>query len=345
MSKRSLQGILVAVTAMAALAFPAGASAQGATVLADISVEQTDTPDPVEALQELKHAITLKNNGPGIAIVGLTFQAPFGSDVLGTSDPESCEIDSRGEVVCTAFPALLPGGEYEVDIFTRPRQVGQVTTRVTATPLIPALDPDITNNISEETTTVEALSFNKNCRGRQPTIVGNAEGGVIRGTPGDDVILGLDGNDKVFGGPGKDRICGGDGDDVIKGGSGVDNLKGGSGDDQLTGNSSNDKIAGSSGNDRISGGAGNDRIRESAGIDIAKGGPGNDRVTGGADDDVLSGAGGDDRISGQGGDDEVNGKGGNDQLTGGGGSNTVNGGPGKDRCSGGTPDEIRCEGG
>ena len=330
---RRLFASLVAVASLAALAVPAGASAQGVTVFADIAVSQTDIPDPVTALEELEYQVTLENKGPGVAIVGVTIDTPFGSDVVEVNDP-NCQISSRGQVTCLALPALLAGGKYEVDITTRPRQVGTITNRVSATPLLPALDPDISNNVSEEETTVLQQRFTKNCRGRTPTIVGDDDGGVIRGTPKDDVIVGLDGNDKIRGGPGKDRICGQGGNDTIKGGAGVDNLKGGSGDDELTGNASNDKMAGSAGNDRVVGGEGNDRMRESGGDDIAKGGSGADRITGGAGNDVLNGAGDEDRISGQGGDDEINGRSGNDSLTGGGGSNEVDGGPGKDSCRG-----------
>jgi hypothetical protein len=332
-SNRSLFGFAALVASLAAFVLPAGANAQGVTVLGEIAVEQTDLPDPVTALQELTYQVTVTNNGPGVAIVGVTIDTPFGSDVVEVSDP-TCRVSSRGQILCDAFPALLPGGKYEVDIITRPRQVGTITNKVSVTPLLPSLDPDLANNVSEETTTVLRQNFTKNCRGRTPTIIGDEDGGVIRGTPGDDVIVGLDGNDKIRGGPGKDRICGQGGDDEIKGGAGVDNLKGGAGDDEITGNAGNDKLAGSAGNDRISGGDGNDRIRESGGEDVAKGGAGDDRITGGAANDVLNGAGGDDRIAGQGGDDDVNGRSGDDTLTGGGGNNAIDGGAGKDSCRG-----------
>ena len=329
------------MVAFAALTLPAGASAQGVTVFADIAVSQTDIPDPVTALEELEYQVTLENKGPGVAIVGVTIDTPFGSDVVEVNDP-NCQVSSRGQITCLALPALVAGGKYEVDITTRPRQVGTITNTVSATPLLPSLDPDISNNVSEETTTVLQQRFTKNCRGRTPTIIGDDDGGVIRGTPKDDVIVGLNGNDKIRGGPGKDRICGQGGNDTIKGGAGVDNLKGGGDDDELTGNAANDKMAGSAGNDRLSGGDGNDRIRESGGADVAKGGAGDARITGGADDDVLNGAGGDDRIAAQGGNDELNGRSGNDSLTGGGGDNDIDGGSGKDSCRGNGRIE-RCE--
>lgn len=341
MPLRQTRPIIAAMlVALSALALPASAAAQDTPVEADISVNQTDTPDPVAHVNELTYDIILANQGPGLSIVVMTMQVPAHSDVV--SVPEACQIDANRTITCLALPALLPGGTFEIQVVTRPREVGVITSVVRATPLLPALDPDLSNNVSEEKTTVTPLEFSRKCRGRVPTIVGGQAGGVVRGTPGDDVIFGGDGDDTIRGRGGNDRICGGAGNDVIRGGAGNDKLKGGSGDDELQGGGGKDKLAGTAGNDILAGGGGNDKLRAGSGADVIRGGGGDDRGRGGGGDDQLSGADGDDKLLGHSGDDEIVGRGGADILIGGGGENRIDGGGGTDHCRG-NGSKSRCE--
>jgi Ca2+-binding RTX toxin-like protein len=315
-------------------------SAQAQAPGSDVSVTQTDSPDPVHAVQRLTYEVTVTNGGPAPAVVGLTVDIPEGSDVISASS--GCSISATGEVACLVFPALFPGGSDDIEIVTVPRRVGTIVSVATATPLLPQLDPNPANNVAEEPTEVLPVIGPRNCRGREPTIVADSDGGVLRGTKSDDVIVGLDGNDKIRGGGGKDRICGAGGNDVIKGGGGADNLKGGSGDDEVSGGRRNDKLAGSSGSDELSGQTGDDRLRGSADSDLLKGGSGDDRATGGGGDDEINGSSGNDLLTGHGGADAINGRSGKDLLIGGGGENALDGGSGRDRCRGaGTA--VRCE--
>jgi hypothetical protein len=76
---------------------------------------------------------------------------------------------------------------------------------------------------------------NPTCGGKAATIVGTAQGEVIRGTLKADVIVAGGGGDTVFGGGGADTICGTGGSDELAGGAGDDRLYGGPGNDRLDG--------------------------------------------------------------------------------------------------------------
>jgi Ca2+-binding RTX toxin-like protein len=80
-----------------------------------------------------------------------------------------------------------------------------------------------------------AAAATPTCAGRVATIVGTAQGEVIRGTPRADVIVAGGGGDTVFGRGGADIICGNRGSDKLVGSSGNDRLYGGPGNDRLDG--------------------------------------------------------------------------------------------------------------
>ena len=324
---------LASAVALAALIAPSPALAQSEEAPADVAVAMTGDVQTIPAAQDLTYEVVITNNGPSPTVTGLVVDLDDSVDPI-QADDQSCGV--RDDVVtCTTFPPILPQGTYRTKIVVRPTQEGTITSIARATPLLPTQDPDVTNNESAVTTTVtKAVAGPRNCGGRKPTVVGDADGGVVSGTPGNDVIVGGPGNDRIRSGAGRDIICGLDGNDRIASGAGKDVVKGGSGDDELRGAAGNDKLAGGPGDDELSGGGGKDSLRGSSGNDRIKGGGDDDRARGGAGDDELSGAGGDDRLAGQGGDDELNGRGGDDRLAGGGGSNSLNGGNGRDRCRG-----------
>ena len=334
-------GLLTAAAALLALAGPGSALAQSEEAPADVAVAMTADVQTIPAAQNLTYEVVITNNGPSPTVTGLVVDLDDSVDPI-SADDQSCGV--RDDVVtCTTFPPILPQGTYRTKIVVRPTQEGTITSVARATPLLPTQDPDVSNNESAVTTTVtEAISGPRNCGGRKPTVVGDADGGVVSGTPDRDVIVGGPGNDRIRSGAGRDIVCGLGGNDRIATGAGKDVLKGGAGDDELRGAAGNDKLAGAAGDDRLSGGSGKDSLRGSGGSDRIKGGGGDDRARGGGGDDDISGAGGDDRLAGQGGDDDLNGRGGDDRLAGGGGSNSLNGGNGKDRCRG-NGRETNCE--
>ena len=87
------------------------------------------------------------------------------------------------------------------------------------------------------------------CDGKRPTIIGTAQGDVLRGTKRSDVILALGGNDVIVAAAGNDVVCGGAGNDRISGGTGRDRLFGDAGRDRLTGGAGRDRLVGGSGRD------------------------------------------------------------------------------------------------
>src|SRR5690606_30520903 len=56
----------------------------------------------------------------------------------------------------------------------------------------------------------------------EPTILGKAGGGKIKGTKGDDVIFGQGGKDNIKAGAGNDILFGAGGKDKLEGGKGAD---------------------------------------------------------------------------------------------------------------------------
>jgi len=83
---------------------------------ADLSVTQTDTPDPVLAGNRLVYTLTVVNNGPAIATqVALTDTLPSGvTFVSATPDQGSCNHAS-GVVTCDLV-ILVAGGSAQVII-------------------------------------------------------------------------------------------------------------------------------------------------------------------------------------------------------------------------------------
>ena len=89
-------------------------------------------------------------------------------------------------------------------------------------------------------------------------VIGDREGGGLRGTVHDDVILGGNRSDFILGFRGDDFVNGGGGNDVIGGGNGDDHLFGGNGNDLLNGKRGDDILQGGQGNDTLVGSAGAD---------------------------------------------------------------------------------------
>lgn len=120
------------------------------------------------------------------------------------------------------------------------------------------------------------------------------------------------------------------GQDFLVGGASADKLKGLAGDDQMIGGEGRDRLVGGRGNDGLSGGAGADRLQGNDGRDTLAGNSGKDSLFGGKHKDLLSGGGGKDKINGGGGPDRLDGGGGNDVLVGGKGADSFVFSKGKD---------------
>jgi uncharacterized repeat protein (TIGR01451 family) len=120
---------------------------------ADVSVSQTDSPDPVVVGNRLTYTLTVANGGPDTAIgVALADALPRTVRVLSITESQgrcalrrthiSCEL---GDVGASDAPT--------VTVVVRPTRKGTITNRASVSASQP-LDRDATNNASAETTTV-----------------------------------------------------------------------------------------------------------------------------------------------------------------------------------------------
>ena len=191
----------------------------------------------------------------------------------------------------------------------------------------------------------QAMAAERQCHGREATLVGTESRDRLRGSSGPDVIVGLGASVVILGGGGKDILCGNGGNDRIEGLRGSDRLVGGSGSDTLLGDDpfdpsgGDDSLEGRRGADHLIGDYGDDTLRGGAGvsdelamlygdpvIDLRDGlstGQGRDRL-GGIEDVGLFGTSGE--VAGNGRSNELSvidaglaklrGRGGNDSLSG-----------------------------
>ncbi len=204
--------------------------------LADLSVTQRESADPVSAGGALNYTIHVTNNGPAIATsVTLTDVLHTAKVALVSATPtDKCS----GTTTVTCRLGDIPsGGSATVQINTTLKK-GVSLTNISNRNTVSAneTDPDNKNNVDIEFT-------NTRCFGKAPTIFGTkGDDKNLTGTNGADVIFAETGDDIIDGRGGNDYICGANGDDDIKGGAGDDKLSGGSGTkDSLDGGDGNDQ--------------------------------------------------------------------------------------------------------
>ena len=121
---------------------------------ADLRLEQSDSPDPVEAGETLTYSLTAHNDGPDdTASVTVTDTLPGGVSFQSASSSQgSCE-ETAGVVGCE-LGTLASGASATVEVRVVPASAGTLTN--TASVSGTATDPDPGNNSDTETTTVVA---------------------------------------------------------------------------------------------------------------------------------------------------------------------------------------------
>lgn len=257
---------------------PAAASAQ-----ADLSIDKTDSADPVTTGSQFTYSIAVSNAGPdaasGVSVADtLPNEVDFVSATVPTYSEGSCDLQGSKRVNCT-LGTLASGATGSVSIVVRARNEGTAVNTATVSATTPN-DPTQGNNQDTEQTVIRDAPGGPTCAGKTVTILGT-EGAdtltgtgkrdVIAGLGGDDLIRGLDGRDVICGGLGNDRLKGQVDDDIVKGGGGDDRVRGAGGDDSLFGNAGNDNLGGGPGNDALRGGSGTDQCRGGSGRDSRKG--------------------------------------------------------------------------
>ncbi|HKH16824.1 MAG TPA: Calx-beta domain-containing protein [Solirubrobacteraceae bacterium] len=150
-------------------ALPAGAGpAQGTpatfmfgfvTTSGDLSITQSDSPDPAAPGQEVAYTLTVHNNGPdAAAAVQVEDTLPSGAGVtIGaiTTSKGSCAAPAGGKVVCSL--GSMPSGSTEtVTVHATRASAGTLTNAATVSS--PSEDANPGNNATTETTTVQPLA-------------------------------------------------------------------------------------------------------------------------------------------------------------------------------------------
>jgi uncharacterized repeat protein (TIGR01451 family) len=234
---------------------------------ADLSVEQSDSPDPVSEDAELTYTISVRNLGPDAATDAeltdeLSSQVSF---VSATSSQGNCAHNGK-TVRCAlgdlAVDAVNPAATVTVKVI--PKKPGTISNLALVAVGPSDSDPEGANNRVTEPTAVIAASepgTGVTCGGREATIVGTGAAETLLGTAQRDVIQARGGNDMIRGLEVGDVVCAGGGDDTVRGGGGNDRLRGGAGRDLVKGGGGADALDGGTGRDRCRGGGGADTKR------------------------------------------------------------------------------------
>lgn len=127
---------------------------------ADLEIAKTDDPDPVTAGRELTYEITVRNNGPGIAM-NTTVIDTLPAGVTFVSDTDACVQGPVGTLTCS-LGDIMAGDSvtFEIVVKVAPGLVLPPDTETTITNEVivasDTFDPFEGNNMATEDTVVEA---------------------------------------------------------------------------------------------------------------------------------------------------------------------------------------------
>jgi uncharacterized repeat protein (TIGR01451 family) len=124
---------------------------------ADLVLSMTDSPDPVVRRQQLTYALSVTNEGPAEARnLLLVDQLPRGVQLKSISSSQGeCKAERmrRALAVTCRLGDLPVADQAVVEIVVRPRRQGAITNTASVSAEEP-LDPDESNNVASEVTTV-----------------------------------------------------------------------------------------------------------------------------------------------------------------------------------------------
>ena len=129
------------------------------TPTADLSVTQTDSPDPVTSGNAVQYFLTVTNSGPDAATgVVLMDTLPAGATLVAADSP-GC-VSASGVVTCTIGP-LGSGASVNISIVVMAPTIATLTTMTNAATVSGNEgDPSLANNTSSEVTTVQPANTN-----------------------------------------------------------------------------------------------------------------------------------------------------------------------------------------
>lgn len=126
------------------------------STMADLSIAQTDSPDPVEVGSLLTYSITINNQGPANATgVVVTDTLPANVDFV-SAVPDQGSCSQPGAVNCN-LGTINSGNSANITITVTPRAAGSITNQVSVTGI--EADPNLANNANSESTRVTAPSL------------------------------------------------------------------------------------------------------------------------------------------------------------------------------------------
>jgi uncharacterized repeat protein (TIGR01451 family) len=279
---------VVAATAILALALTAvllldgapGKASAAAIDPADLSLNLSDSPDPVSTGSTLTYAIKVHNAGPDDATnTSVTNSLPGGVSFVTASASGGGTCKKTGNKIVCDLGTVTTTADRNVTIKAAvTKKTGSITDSASVGSDV--TDPAPANNLDSETTTIAKPPEPIKCGGEAVTILGTDGPDTLVGTFANDVIRADDGDDLIYGFAGGDIICAGTGTDKIRAGRGNDEVLGGRGSDFIRGKRGDDALHGDSGRDRIRGGRGDDLLAGGSGFDRCRPGPGLDALHG-----------------------------------------------------------------
>jgi uncharacterized repeat protein (TIGR01451 family) len=125
---------------------------EGAPASIDLSLSQSDAPDPSPAGSRLTYTVEVRNTGSSVATgVIVTDTMPSGVSFISASTTLGACTRSGSTVTCR-IPSLAAGGVATITLVVKPQSAGAISNAASVVANEP--DPDSTNNSSTETTTV-----------------------------------------------------------------------------------------------------------------------------------------------------------------------------------------------
>ncbi len=243
---------------------------------ADLSLTISDSPDPVATGAVLTYTIKVHNAGPDPATnTAVTDGLPSGVSLVSITSPAGSCSKTGGKQVCDLGTVTTTVDRTVTIKATVKKKTGEISN--SASVASDVTDPNPSNNLDTEVTTIAKPPAPATCAGQPVTILGTLGPDTLVGTAGNDVVSALQGDDTVYGFQGGDLICSGPGTDVVRGGAGNDLVLGGRGSDFIRGRRGDDALHGQRGRDRLRGGRDDDLLAGGKGFDRCRGGPGLDR--------------------------------------------------------------------
>ncbi|MFL5737671.1 MAG: hypothetical protein ACJ76P_10065 [Actinomycetota bacterium] len=122
---------------------------------ADVSVTQTDAPDPVSVGGDVTYSLTVGNAGPSNAqAVVVTDTIPSGTSFVSATPSQGSCLQTAGVVTCS-LGAVAATGSATIDVVVTTASAGTITNDASVSTT--TTDTDASNDSSSEDTTVAAL--------------------------------------------------------------------------------------------------------------------------------------------------------------------------------------------